>query len=45
MEIPESFRQIMKRNHITESQLIDMVKNAKEVAIKNLNNEGIYTSC
>lgn len=36
MKIPESFRRIMERNHISEKQLIKMVEDAKEVAKNDL---------
>lgn len=36
MKIPESFRRIMEKNHISEKQLIRMVEEAKEIAKKDL---------
>lgn len=36
MKIPESFRRIMEKNHISKKQLIRMVEEAKEVAKKDL---------
>lgn len=36
MKIPESFRRIMEKNHISEKQLIRMVEEAKKIAKKDL---------
>ena len=36
MKIPESFRRIMEKNHISEKQLIRMVEEVKEIAKKDL---------
>lgn len=36
MKIPESFRRIMEKNHISEKQLIRMIEEAKEIAKKDL---------
>ena len=36
MKIPESFRRIMERNHITEKDLVRMVGEAREIAKKDL---------
>ena len=36
MKIDESFRRIMKRNHITEKDLVRMVEEARELAKKDL---------
>lgn len=36
MKIPESFKKIMERNHITEKDLVNMVEQARELAKKDL---------
>ena len=36
MKIPESFRKIMEKNHITEKDLVRMVEETRELAKKDL---------
>ena len=36
MKIDKSFKRIMERNHITEKDLVNMVKEARELAKKDL---------
>ena len=36
MKIPESLRKIMKRNHITEEDLVKMIEETKKLAEEDL---------
>ena len=36
MKIPESFRKIMEKNHITEKDLVNMFEEVRELAKKDL---------